>query len=87
MKKERTSSSFGVVLLLCGQHLPVETLGLKQLMVPAPLDTVTPEFETVVRSAFRQRRKQLVNNLCPEPVADAIRKYGIDPEKANPHYA
>ncbi len=38
---------------------------------PAPLDTVTPEFETVVRASFRQRRKQLVNNLTPEPVADA----------------
>jgi len=36
-----------------------------------PLDSVTPEFETVVRASFRQRRKQLVNNLTPEPVADA----------------
>ncbi len=33
-------------------------------------ENVTPEFEQVVRASFRQRRKQLVNNLSPEPVAD-----------------
>jgi len=33
-------------------------------------EAVTPEFETLVRASFRQRRKQLVNNLVPDPVAD-----------------
>jgi 16S rRNA (adenine1518-N6/adenine1519-N6)-dimethyltransferase len=38
---------------------------------PAELGKYTPELDRVVRSSFRHRRKQLVNNLVPDLVPDA----------------
>ncbi|MFH1687680.1 MAG: 16S rRNA (adenine(1518)-N(6)/adenine(1519)-N(6))-dimethyltransferase RsmA [bacterium] len=43
----------------------VSSAVLEFVRLPRPLIDVTTHFETVVRQAFHQRRKMLINNLCP----------------------
>lgn len=54
----------------------VSSAVLEFVRLPKPRVDITDRFEKVVRRAFRQRRKLLLNNLCPDivPSSDELRR-------------